>query len=177
MSEILLIACICGTVYHLMLWCQTGSYRQLAAPVRPCCWAHFTRYGGLVVDVAVVAGDRLGCLAAPSQDGLPSRLSRAQADLIFYRHPGLHRHPGLDLLEPGHLPRRALLPDRRVRQALLWVSRHELAIGHPRVAALTYLDAMAGNVGWLAWPSPSWAWLLPGPQPSPGRRGRALTCC
>ena len=150
MSEMLLIACISGTVYHLMRWCQTGAYRQLAATGAAMLLGSVTRYEAWVVDVAVVAAVVWVAWRRRPRAGLPDRLTRAQADLVFYGTLAFSGILAWVLWNQVIFHDALYFQTGAFAKPSLWVSRQELAIGHPRVAGLTYLYAMADNMGWLA---------------------------
>lgn len=150
MSEMLLIACISGTVYHLMRWCQTGAYRQLAATGAAMLLGSVTRYEAWVVDVAVVAAVVWVAWRRRPRAGLPDRLTRAQADLVFYGTLAFSGILAWVLWNQVIFHDALYFQTGAFAKPSLWVSRQELAIGHPPVAGLTYLYAMADNMGWLA---------------------------
>jgi hypothetical protein len=54
MTEMLLLACLAATVYHLLRWCQTGSYRQLAATAVATLLGTLTRYEAWPVCLATI---------------------------------------------------------------------------------------------------------------------------
>jgi hypothetical protein len=54
MTETLLMVCLAAAVYHLTLWCRTGSYRQLALTALAFFLATITRYEGWVVCIAAL---------------------------------------------------------------------------------------------------------------------------
>jgi hypothetical protein len=150
MSEMLLIVCISATVYHLMRWCQTGAYRQLAATGAAMLLGSVTRYEAWVVDVAVVAAIAWVAWRRRPRTGLSDRLSRAQADVVFYGTLAFSGILAWVIWNQVIFHDALYFQTGAFAKPSLWVSRSELAIGHPRVAALTYLYAMADNVGWLA---------------------------
>lgn len=150
MSELLLIACLAAATYHLMLWCQRGSYRQLGATGAAMLLGSLTRYEAWPVDLAVLVAVAWVAWRRAPRARRPDRLSRTQADLVFYStlafsgiaawllwnqavfHSALYFHRGA-----------------RARPAAP-VTAHNPATGHLGVAALSYLDAAADSVGWLA---------------------------
>ena len=86
---LLLTACAAAVVYHLTLWSQRGSYRQLAAAAAAALLASLTSYLGwaLLLAAAVIVW-----YAAWSREaGLPGpdRLRHAEAHLVFYGLPAL----------------------------------------------------------------------------------------
>jgi hypothetical protein len=82
--DVLLIACISAAIYHLMRWCQTGAYRQLAAAAAAMLLGSLTGYEAWGVDFAVLAAVAWVAWRRQPDAGVPARLSRAQADLVFY---------------------------------------------------------------------------------------------
>jgi len=54
MTETLLLACMAAATYHLLRWCRTGGYRQLAATAFALFLASITRYEGWWMCFAVV---------------------------------------------------------------------------------------------------------------------------
>jgi hypothetical protein len=53
LTELLLIACIAATIFHLMRWCETDDYRDLAKTSVSVLLATLTRYEGWVLFLAV----------------------------------------------------------------------------------------------------------------------------
>jgi hypothetical protein len=53
LTELLLIACIAGAIYHLMRWCESDDYRDLAKTSFAVLLATLTRYEGWVLFAAV----------------------------------------------------------------------------------------------------------------------------
>lgn len=165
MTELLLIACIAGTVYYLMRWCQTGRYMHLAATAAAALLASLTRYEGWVLTVAVagivsyVAWRRAGSaggghLAArrgrSGERRLWSRLRAVEANLIFYACLGVSGIAGWVLWNAVIFHDPLYFQTGPFAKPSLWVSHSEKAIGHWGVSAMTYLYAMADNAGALA---------------------------
>ena len=84
LPDALLIACLSATSYYLMRWYQTGAYRQLAATAAAMLLGSLTSYLAWGVDVAVIAAVAWVAWRRQPAAGLPARLSRAQADVVFY---------------------------------------------------------------------------------------------
>ena len=84
MPDVLLIACISAAIYHLMRWWQTGAYRQLAATAAAILLGSLTGYEAWGVDLAVLAAVAWVAWRRQPGTGPAIRLSRAQADLVFY---------------------------------------------------------------------------------------------
>jgi hypothetical protein len=84
LPDLLLIACVSATIYHLMRWCQTGSYRALAATATAMLLGSLTGYAAWVVDLAVIAVIAWVAWRRQPGAGLTARLTRTQADLVFY---------------------------------------------------------------------------------------------
>jgi Glycosyl transferase family 2 len=86
---LLLMACAAAVAYHLTLWCQHGSYRQLAAAAAAALLASLTSYLGwaLLLAAAVI----VWYAAWTREAGLPGsdRLRHAEAHLVFYGLPAL----------------------------------------------------------------------------------------
>jgi putative flippase GtrA len=150
MTELLLIACIAATVYHLMRWCQTGSYRQLAATAAAALLGTLSRYEAWVIDVAVV----LVVVWVAWQRERPARprerLRHAEGQLIFYGTLAFAGIAGWVLWNAVIFHNPLYFQDGPFAKSSLWVSSADVAVGHWRIAAETYLYAITDNVGWLA---------------------------
>jgi Glycosyl transferase family 2/Dolichyl-phosphate-mannose-protein mannosyltransferase len=150
MTELLLIACIAATVYYLMRWCQSGSYLHLAATAAAALLGTLARYEAWVVDAAVVAVVLWVAWQRAPGLGTRERWRHAEAHMIFY---GVLAFSGIAgwLLWNAVIFRSPLyFQTGTFAKPSLWVSHTDLAVGHLGVAALTYLYAMADNLGWLA---------------------------
>jgi hypothetical protein len=150
MTEMLLLACISATVYYLMRWCQTGSYRQLAATGGTALLGTLTRYEAWAIDLGVVLIVGWVALHRMPRAGLRERLRHAEGHLIFYGVLAFSGIAGWVLWNAVIFHDALYFQDGAFAKPSLWVSRSDLAIGHWRLAAATYLYAMADNVGWLA---------------------------
>jgi hypothetical protein len=86
---LLFMACAAAVVYHLTLWCHSGSYRQLIATAIAALLASLTSYIGwaLVAAIAVI----VWYAAWHRETGLRpyDRLRQAEAHLVFYGLPAL----------------------------------------------------------------------------------------
>jgi hypothetical protein len=150
MTEMLLIACISAAICYLLRWCQTGSYRQLAATAAAALLGTLTRYEAWIIDVAVILVIVWVAWQRAPRAGLLERLRHAEAHLLFY---GVLACSGIAawFMWNAVIFRDALyFQTGAFAKPSLWVSRSDLAIGHLRVAAQTYLYAMADNAGWVA---------------------------
>ena len=89
MDGLLFMACAAAVAYHLTLWCQTGSYRQLAGTAAAALLATLTSYTGWALDLAVAVV--VWYVAWQRESGLrrTDRLRRAEAHLVFYGVPVL----------------------------------------------------------------------------------------
>jgi len=106
----LFIACAAAVVYHLTLWCQTRSYRQLTLTAVAGLLASLTSYAGWALDrrhhllYGVAAGSRAAATGALAAGGSAPRLLRpSRAD----------RHRRLAGVEHGADGKPAALPRRR----------------------------------------------------------------
>ena len=86
---LLFMACAAAVVYHLTLWCRSGSYRQLIATAVAALLASLTSYIGWAL-VAAIAGI-VWYAAWHREAGLRryDRLRQAEAHLVFYGLPAL----------------------------------------------------------------------------------------
>ncbi len=162
MTELLLIACVAAAVYYLMRWCQTGRYIHLAATATAAFLASLSRYEGWVLClsiagiVAYVAWRRAGSAdgSDPAAYGrarrLWSRFQAVEANLIFYACLAASGVAGWVLWNAVIFHDPFYFQTGPFAKPSLWVSHSEKAIGHWGVSALTYLYAMADNVGVLA---------------------------
>jgi hypothetical protein len=159
MTELLLIACVAATVYHLQRWCQTGRYIDLAATAAAALLASLTRYEGWVLCVAVGAVVAYvtwrrsdgAYLAATSPLRRPSfRLQSVEANLIFYACLAASGIAGWVLWNAVIFHDPFYFQTGPFAKPSLWVSNSEKAIGHWGVSAMTYLYAMVDNVGAVA---------------------------
>jgi putative flippase GtrA len=150
MTELLLIACIAATVYHLTRWCQTGSYQQLAATAVAALLGTVTRYEAWAVDVAVVVVVAWVAWRRGPRGRLAERLRDAEGHLIFYSVLAFSGIAGWVLWNAAIFHNPFYFQDGSFAKPSLWVSHTDAAVGHWRIAAETYLYAMADNVGWLA---------------------------
>jgi putative flippase GtrA len=150
MTELLLIACIAATVYHLMRWCQTGSYRQLAATAVAALLGTLSRYEAWVIDVAVV----IVIVWVTWQRERPARprarLRLIEGQLIFYGTLAFAGVAAWVLWNAAIFHNPFYFQDGAFAKSSLWVSSADVSVGHWRIAAETYLYAMTDNVGWLA---------------------------
>jgi hypothetical protein len=95
MEGLLLAACAAAVIYHLTVWCQSGSYRQLAATATAALLAALAGSAGWGLDAAVavvvwsVAMRDAAGRPAPSQPARTDRLRHAEAHLLFYAVPAL----------------------------------------------------------------------------------------
>jgi putative flippase GtrA len=150
MTELLLIACIAGTIYHLMCWCQTGSYRQLAATAVAAMLGTLTRYEAWVIDVAVIVVIAWVAWQRSPRGRLRERLHHTEGHLIFYGVLAFSGIAGWVLWNAAIFHNPLYFQDGAFAKPSLWVARSDAAVGHWRAAAETYFYAMADNVGWLA---------------------------
>ncbi len=79
MTEMLLLACIAATVFHLQRWCRTGRYGALAAASLATLLATLTRYEGWVLCIAAC-----GVVAVSAVRARRERVAGVEADLIFF---------------------------------------------------------------------------------------------
>jgi glycosyltransferase involved in cell wall biosynthesis/putative flippase GtrA len=150
MTELLLIACIAATVYHLMRWCQTGSYRQLAATAVAALLGTLARYEAWVIDAAVIIVVLWVTWQRERPARLRERLRLAEGQLIFYATVAFAGIVGWVLWNAVIFHNPLYFQDGAFAKPSLWVSTSDVAVGHWRVAAETYLYAITDNVGWLA---------------------------
>jgi putative flippase GtrA len=150
MTELLLIACIAATVYHLMRWCQTGSYRQLAATAVAALLGTVTRYEAWVIDVAVIIIVAWVTWQRAPRGRLRERLDHTEGHLIFYSTLAFSGIAGWVLWNAVIFHNPLYFQDGTFAKPSLWVTPSDVAVGHWRVAAETFLYAIADNVGWLA---------------------------
>jgi putative flippase GtrA len=150
MTELLLIACIAATVYHLMRWCQTGSYRQLAATSVAALLGTLARYEAWVIDAAVIIVVVWVAWQRERPAGLRERLRPAEGQLIFYATLAFAGIAGWVLWNAVIFHNPLYFQDGVFAKPSLWVPPSDASVGHWRVAAETYLYAITDNVGWLA---------------------------
>lgn len=150
MTELLLIACIAATVYHLMRWCQTSSYRALGATAAAALLGTLTRYEAWVIDVAVVAVIAWVAWRRDRGARLSERLYDTEGHLIFFGTLAFSGVAGWVLWNAVIFHDPFYFQDGPFAKPSLWVQSSDLAVHHWRIAAETYLYAMADNVGWLA---------------------------
>jgi hypothetical protein len=164
MTEMLLIGCIAASVYYLLRWCQTARYIDLAATGAAALLASLTRYEGWVMCLALTLTVAYAAWRLPSHDpggglttirpgrGLArfrwwSRLQAAEANVIFYATIGMSGIAGWVLWNAVIFHDALYFQTGPFAKPSLWVSHADKAIGHLRIAALTYLYAMADNAG------------------------------
>ncbi len=158
MTELLLIACIAATVYYLHRWCQTGDYMDLAATSAAALLATLTRYEGWVLCVAVAvivayvswrrAGDATRDWAARSAwQRWKAGFWATEAHLIFFGSLALSGIAGWVLWNAVIFSDPLYFQTGQFAKPSLWVSHADKAIGHWGVSAMTYLYAMADNIG------------------------------
>ena len=150
MTELLLIACIAATVYHLMLWCQTGSYQQLGATAVAAMFGTLSRYEAWVIDVAVIIVVAWVAWCRSPRGRLRERLRHVEGHVIFYGLLAFSGIAGWVAWNAAIFHNPLYFQDGAFAKSSLWVAPSDVAVGHWRVAAETYLYAMADNVGWLA---------------------------
>jgi putative flippase GtrA len=150
MTELLLIACIAATVYHLMLWCQTGSYQQLGATAVAAMFGTLSRYEAWVIDVAVIIVVAWVAWCRSPRGRLRERLRHVEGHVIFYGLLAFSGIAGWVAWNAAIFHNPLYFQDGAFAKSSLWVASSDVAVGHWRVAAETYLYAMADNVGWLA---------------------------
>jgi putative flippase GtrA len=161
MTELLLIACIAATAYYLLRWCQTGHYMHLAATAAAALLATLTRYEGWVLCVAVavivayVSWRRAGGGTPDSADGSRWRRWRAglrasEANLIFFCCLAMSGIVGWVLWNAVIFSDPLYFQTGQFAKPSLWTSHADKAIGHWGVSVMTYLYAMADNVGYAA---------------------------
>jgi putative flippase GtrA len=161
MTELLLIACIAATVYYLLRWCRTGNYMDLAATAAAALLATLTRYEGWVLCVAVAAvvayvswhraGDATPDWAARSAwQRWKAGFWASEAHLIFFGSLALSGIAGWVLWNAVIFSDPLYFQTGQFAKPSLWVSHADKAIGHWGVSLMTYLFAMADNIGYGA---------------------------
>jgi hypothetical protein len=150
MTEMLLVGCISGTVYYLTRWCQTGSWRLLAATAAAAMLGTIARYEAWVIDVPVLLVVGWVTWQRGSPAGPRERLRIAEGHLIFYGVLAFSGIAGWVLWNAVIFHDAFYFQEGPFAKPSLWISRSDVAIGHWRLAAETYFYAMADNVGWLA---------------------------
>jgi glycosyl transferase family 2 len=149
MTDLLLMACAAAAAYHLMRWCQTGAYQQLAATAAAALLASLTGYAGWALDVAVLLA--IGYVASRRAPGLRlhDRLHRAEAHLVFYGLPALCGVAGWFAWNAVISGNPLYFLDGVLARPSSPVPRNDSAAGHLGVSIMTYLDAMADDTGWI----------------------------
>ncbi len=149
MTDLLLMACAAAAVYHLMRWCQTGAYRQLAASAVAALLASLTDYAGWALDAAVLLA--VGYVAWRRSPGLRSRerFRRAEAHLVFYGLPALSGVAGWLVWNAARSGNPLYFLNGVFARPSPPVSPNEAPIGHLGSSILTYLQAMADDAGWI----------------------------
>jgi glycosyltransferase involved in cell wall biosynthesis len=150
MTEMLLIACISAATWHLLRWCQSGSYRQLAAAAAAALLGTLTRYEAWPIDIAMILIIVWVALRRAPRAGLRERLRNVEAHLVFYSVVAFSGIAAWIIWNAAIFHDPLYFQTGAFAKPSLWVSRSDLAIGHLGIAARTYLYAMADNVGWIA---------------------------
>jgi hypothetical protein len=142
MTEMLLIASIAATVYHLMRWCQTGAYQSLAATAVAALCASLTRYEGWVLVVAVLA--TVGYVSWRR----PGRARQVEADSVFYSFLAFAGIAGWLVWNAAIFHSPLYFQNGAFAKPSLWViSKWDVAIGHWDIAIRAYLYAMQDDIG------------------------------
>lgn len=152
MTEMLLIACIAATAYHLTRWCQSGSYRQLAATGAATLAATLTRYEGWVLALAVtVVVGYVSWRQAGADGGRPrDRVRRIEADALFFAFLGCSGIAGWIAWNTVIFGSPLYFQNGVFSRPSLWVSHSEATIGNWGVSLQTYLYAMRDDIGTVA---------------------------
>jgi hypothetical protein len=89
MHGLLFLACAAAVAYHLVLWCEQGSYRQLAGTAIAALLATITSYTGWALDLGTAV---IVCYVAWQREpglSVGDRLRHTEAQLVFYAVPSL----------------------------------------------------------------------------------------
>ncbi len=159
MSEVLLIACISATTYHLVRWSQTGAYRQLAATAAAMLLGSLTSYRPGCVDLAVIAAIAWVAWRRQPGAGLPARRHRAQADLVFYATLGCSGIAAWLVWNQALFHNALHFQNGSLAGPSLWVSRPEMASGisaSPRARTCTRWPTTSAGWRWGS-PWPGWS--------------------
>jgi hypothetical protein len=144
MTEMLLLACVAASIYYLMRWCQTGSYRYLAGASAATLLATLTRYEGWVLLLGVMFV--VGVASWRRRAGY----AQTEANLVFFGLLGASGVVGWILWNTAIFHRPLYFQNGAFARPSLWVSSGDKAIGSWGVSMRTYLIAMQDNFGPVA---------------------------
>jgi len=143
MTEMLLLACIAATVYHLQRWCRTGRYGALAAASLATLLATLTRYEGWVLCIAACA-----VVAFTAVRSRRDRFAGVEANLIFFGVVALSGIAGWVLWNLVIFGDPLEFQNGDYAKPSLWASAAtDPAIGDWGAALRTYLQAMRYDLG------------------------------
>ena len=163
MSELLLIATIAASVYHLARWSRSGQYTQLAAAACAGLLASLTRYEGWVycIEAALVvayvawlrpaaaSGTAAGetWTAQSSRTSPLARYRSMEAHLIYFSLVALSGIVAWVIWNAVIFSDPLYFQTGPFAKPSLWVPRTDPMIGHLTIAAKTYLYAVIDNAG------------------------------
>ncbi len=146
MTEMLLLACIAATVFHLQRWCRTGRYGALAAASLATLLATLTRYEGWVLCIAACT-----VVAFTAVRTRRDRFADVEANLIFFGVVALSGIAGWVLWNLVIFGNPLEFQNGDYAKPSLWASAAtDPAIGDWGAALRTYLQAMAYDLGAVA---------------------------
>ncbi len=143
MTEMLLLACVAAAIFHLMRWCQTGSYRYLAGTSIATLLATATRYEGWVLFASVAV------VVAYVSARRWRTYDRFEASLILFGVPAAAGIVGWVVWNAVIFHNALYFQNGAFAKPSLWVSSSDKSVGHLSISLRTYLFALSDNFGFI----------------------------